>query len=96
MTSKRDALASVFLFAWIAFMYFVYGVQGLGHAFMGMAFTYVTIGIFSGYWVGRGNDWYVIELMKWIKANSKVAEERNEEFLHRFQQQPHQRSDQQP
>lgn len=96
MTSKRDALASVFLFAWIAAIYLVFGVQGLGHALMGMACTYVTIGIATGYWIGKGNDWYVIELMKWIRTNSKAAAERNEEYLRRFQQQPHQRSDQQP
>lgn len=72
MTSARDAIASVVLFAWLGLIYLLYGVEGLGHAFFGMALFYVALGISTGYWVGRGADLHVVELMKYLREKGVI------------------------
>ena len=72
MTSTRDAIASVVLFAGLGLLYLMFGVQGLGHAFLGMALFYVALGISTGYWVGRGADLHVVELIKYLRAKGVI------------------------
>lgn len=72
MTSTRDAIASVALFAGLGLIYLLFGVQGLGHAFLGMAVFYVTLGISTGYWVGRGADLHVVKLMEYLRQQGVI------------------------
>ena len=72
MTSARDAIASVALFAGLGLLYLLFGVQGLGHAFLGMALFYLCLGICTGYWVGGGADLHVIKLMEYLRGNGTI------------------------
>lgn len=72
MTSTRDAIASVALIGGLALFYFMFGIQGLGHAFLGMTLFYVALGISTGYWVGRGADAHVVELMKYLRTKGVI------------------------
>lgn len=72
MTSTRDAIASVALFAGLGLIYLLFGVQGLGHAFLGMTVFYVALGISTGYWVGSGADLHVVKLMEYLRGKGII------------------------
>lgn len=72
MTSVRDAIASVVLFSGLALLYFVFGTYGLGTAFLGMFLFWLVLGIGTGYWVGKGADVHVIELMKYLREKGVI------------------------
>jgi len=73
MTSTRDMVASVILFAGLAALYFAFGVNGLGIAFLGMLLFWVALGIGTGYWVGRGADAHVVKLIKYLKDKGTIG-----------------------
>lgn len=73
MTSTRDMVASVVLFAGLAALYFAFDTYGLGIAFLGMLLFWVVLGIGTGYWVGRGADAHVVKLIEYLKEKGVIG-----------------------
>lgn len=70
--SNRDIAGTFVLFGGLGLLYFVFGTYGLGTAFLGMFLFWLTLGVSTGYWVGKGADVHVIELMKYLRDRGVI------------------------